>query len=410
MSKLDNLKFEDPKFQDKDMTRRDFVKTASTALAMTAASSIIPTFAIGGMAPVKVGVLLPFTGTYAKLGSHILDAMKMRIAQNGDKLGGRKVDFTVIDSEMNVPKSTQRVNKLLKKEKANFIIGPVHSGIGINMARMLKDKKVIVVVPNAGANQITGELCAQNIFRTSFTSWQTAYPAGQVMLKEGYKKVALLYWNYAFGKQTAAAFQESFIPGGGEIVADIPTPFPKTEFQSFFTKIAAIKPDAVFTFYSGGGAIKFMKDYAAAGLQGKIPLWGTFLTEGTSRQAGAAAEGIKTTLHYSTELENATNRKFKVDFKKATGDDADVFAVQGYDAGSLLIQGMDAVGGDTDAIVDLQNALRSVKIDSPRGTFTFSKANHPIQDIYLREVQGGVNKVIGVAAKALEDPAIGCKA
>ncbi len=394
----------------KDVTRREFVKTASTAIAVTAASTVIPTFAIGGMSKVRVGVLLPFTGTYAKLGSHILDAMKLRIAQNGDKLGGRKVEFNVIDSEMNVPKSTQRVNKLVKKEKSHFIVGPVHSGIGINMARMLKNKKVIMIVPNAGANQITGQFCAQNIFRTSFTSWQTAYPAGQAMLKAGHKKVALLYWNYAFGKQTAAAFKESFIAGGGEVVADMPTPFPKTEFQSFFTKVAAIKPDAVFTFYSGGGAIKFMKDYAAAGLQGKIPLWGTFLTEGTAKGAGSASEGIISTLHYSTELENPTNVYFKKDFKKATGDDADVFAIQGFDTGSLLIQGMSAVGGDTDATMDLTNAMRSARIASPRGSFTFSKANHPIQDIYLREVQGGVNKVIGVAARALEDPANGCKA
>lgn len=392
------------------MTRREFVKTTSTALAMTAASTVIPTFAIGGAAPVKVGVLLPFTGTFAKLGSHILDAMKLRIAQNGDMLGGRKVEFSVIDSEMNVPKSTQRVNKLVKKEKVDFIVGPVHSGIGINMARMLKNKRVIMIVPNAGANQITGELCAQNIFRTSFTSWQTAYPAGTEMLKAGHKKVALLYWNYAFGKQTATAFKESFVPGGGEIVADMPTPFPKTEFQSYFTKVAALKPDAVFTFYSGGGAIKFMKDYAAAGLQGKIPLWGTFLTEGTADKAGAASEGIKSTLHYSSELDNPTNVKFKADFKKATGDNADVFAIQGYDAGSLLIQGLAGVQGDTGATEALQNAMRRAKIVSPRGSFTFSKANHPIQDIYLREVQGGLNKVIGVAAKALEDPATGCMA
>ena len=94
------------KFGKKEMTRRDFVKTASTALAVTAVSGIVPTFAIGGMAKVKVGVLLPFTGTYAMLGSHILDAMKLRIAQNGNKLGGREVEYIVIDSEMDVPKST----------------------------------------------------------------------------------------------------------------------------------------------------------------------------------------------------------------------------------------------------------------------------------------------------------------
>ena len=390
--------------------RREFVKGTSSALVLAAASTVFPTFAIGAQAKVKLGVLLPFSGTYAKLGSHILDAMKMRIAQNGGKLGGRSVDYVVIDSEMKVKESTSRTNKLMQKEKADFLIGPVHSGIGMNMARMVKNKKVILVVPNAGANQITGQFCAPNIFRTSFTSWQTAFPAGKAMLKAGHKKVVLLYWNYAFGKQTATAFQESFLAGGGKIVADMPTPFPKTEFQSFFTKVAALKPDAVFTFYSGGGAIKFMKDYAAAGLQGKIPLWGTFLTEGTAKAAGSASEGIISTLHYSSELRNATNQKFKVDFKKASGDNADVFAIQGYDAGSLLIQGMQAVRGDTGAHKDLIMAMENSVIDSPRGEMSFSKSHNPIQNIYLREVRGGKNEVIGIAEKALADKAVGCKA
>ena len=97
--------------------------------------------------------------------------------------------------------------------------------------------------------------------------------------------------------------------------------------------------------------------------------------------------------------------EIKTDFKRASGDDADVFAVQGFDTGSLMIQGMNVVKGDTGATKELTRAMGSARIDSPRGMFSFSKANHPIQDIYLREVKGGVNKVIGVAAKALEDPA-----
>lgn len=392
------------------LTRREFVKTTSSLAAVAAASTVFPSFAIGGQTKVKVGILLPFTGTFAKLGSHVFDALKLRIEQNGNKVGGREVEYVVIDSEMNVPKSTQRTNKLVKQEKVDFLVGPVHSGIGLNMARLIRGKKTIMICPNAGANDITGKFCVPNLFRTSFSSWQTAYPAGQAMLDAGHKRVAVIYWNYAFGKETAAAFKASFLPGGGEIVADMPTPFPKTEFQSFFTKIAALKPDAVFTFYSGGGALKFMKDYAAAGLQKNIPLWGTFLTEGTSQAAGAAAEGIRSTLHYSTELENAINTKFKADFLQKTGEEADVFAIQGFDTGSLIIQGMDAVQGDTGAHQELIQAMENSKIDSPRGMFSFSKAHNPIQDIYLREVQGGINKVIGVVSKGLEDPAHGCKA
>ena len=53
--------------------------------------------------------------------------------------------------------------------------------------------------------------------------------------------------------------------------------------------------------------------------------------------------------------------------------------------------------------------MEKVKIDSPRGPWTLSRAHNPVQNIYLRKVVGRENKVSGIAAKALEDPARGCK-
>jgi branched-chain amino acid transport system substrate-binding protein len=115
-------------------------------------------------------------------------------------------------------------------------------------------------------------------------------------------------------------------------------------------------------------------------------------------------------LHYSSELRIPTNEKFKVDFKKASGDDADVFAIQGYDAGSLMIEGMKKVKGDTGAHNDLIMAMENSVLDSPRGEISFSKSHNPIQNIYLRKVVNGENEVIGIAEKALADKAAGCSA
>ena len=53
--------------------------------------------------------------------------------------------------------------------------------------------------------------------------------------------------------------------------------------------------------------------------------------------------------------------------------------------------------------------MGKARIDSPRGPFTLSAAHNPVQDIYLRKVEGGQNKVVGVAIKALADPAAGCR-
>ncbi len=394
-------------------TRRQFVAGAAATAGLAAAGSFVPVrVAIGGMAAVKIGILLPYSGTYAKLGEAITNALKLRIEQAGGKLGGRAIEYVAIDSEMSVPKAPTNTNKLIKKAKVDFLVGPVHSGIAQAMAKIVGPRETpIMIVPNAGSNLVTGSLCAPNIFRTSFTNWQPAYPCGKVMADDGHKTCVTIAWKYAAGRQMMDAGTENFESNGGSVVQDIQVPFPQVEFQAHLSEIASIKPDAVFAFFAGGGAVKFVKDYAAAGLKDKIPLYGPgFLTEGVSTAQGAAAEGIRTTLHYAADLDNAANGAFRAAYQKAFGKAADVFAVQGYDTGSLLIQAMDAVGGDTGATQDLIAAMAGATIaDSPRGAWTMSKAHNPIQDIYLRQVKASVNEVLGVAAKALQDPATGCK-
>lgn len=395
------------------ISRRRFLQGSAAVAGAAAVSGFVPTrFAIGAQAPVRIGILLPYSGTYAMLGNSITDAMKLRLAQAGHKLGGRPIHFVQIDSEMSVPKAQQNVLKLVEKEEVDFLVGPVHSGIAQVMAKMLGPRKgPIMVVPNAGSNLVTGPMCAPNIFRTSFSNWQPAYPGGKVMADDGHKSCVTIAWKYAAGRQMMDAGAEAFEAAGGKVIKDIQVPFPDVEFQAHLSEIAALKPDAVFAFFSGGGAVKFVKDYAAAGLKDSIPLYGPgFLTEGVSKAQGEAAEGIKTTLHYSADLDNAANRRFRTAFEKATGRAANVFGVQGYDAGSLLVMAMEAVGGDTGATDEIIAAMSKAEFpDSPRGYWKMSKAHNPIQDIYLREVRGGKQKLLGVAAKALEDPAKGCR-
>jgi branched-chain amino acid transport system substrate-binding protein len=165
----------------------------------------------------------------------------------------------------------------------------------------------------------------------------------------------------------------------------------------------------VGAFFAGGGAVQFVKDYAAAGLKDKFPLWGSgFLTEGTLAGQGDAAVGIKTSLHYGDGIDTPRNNAFREAFKAKAGREADVYAVQGYDAAQLLSIGLAATGGDLDDRDALIAAMEGATIDSPRGAFTLSPAHNPVQDFYLREVKDGKNMVIGVAAAKLADPATGC--
>ena len=390
--------------------RRKFVQQAGVLASASALGVLAPTIARAQAAKIRIGLMLPYTGTFAALGTAITQGFNLAIQEGGGKLGGRELEFFTVDDESEPAKATDNANKLVQRDKVDVLIGTVHSGVVMAMAKVARDNGTLLVIPNAGANAATGSQCAQNIFRTSFSNWQPAHPMGKVMYDRGHRKVVTLTWKYGAGEESVESFKEAFTKLGGSIVKEMYLPFPNVEFQAFLTEIASLKPDAVFVFFAGGGAAKFTKDYMAAGLKDKIPLYGTgFLTDGTLEAQGASAQGLLTTLHYGDGIENTKNKQFRYAYGKQYGVQADVYAVQGYDAGLLLQGGLAAVKGSFGERTALYSAMEKVKIDSPRGPWTMSKAHNPIQDIYLRKVDGNTNQVIGIAWKALDDPARGCK-
>ena len=361
-------------------------------------------------AKLKVGLMLPYTGTYASLGNAIENGFRLYLAEKGGKLSGREIEFIKVDDESDPSKATDNVNKLIKRDNVDVLVGTVHSGVAMAMAKVAKDTGTILIVPNAGADVVTGAMCAPNIFRSSFTNWQPAYAMGEVAAKKGHKTAVTITWKYAAGDESVNGFKESFEKGGGKVVKALNLPFPNVEFQALLTEIAATKPDVVYTFFSGGGAVKFVKDYAAAGLKKTIPLYGPgFLTDGTLEAQGADAAGLLTTLHYADSLGTPRDNAFRLAYAKTYKLQPDVFAVQGYDAAQMLGIGLAAAKGDISKRAEFTAAIEKAKIDSPRGPFTLSKSHNPVQDIYLREVVGNENKFVSVVSKALADPARGCK-
>ncbi len=359
---------------------------------------------------IKVGLMLPYTGTFAALGVAIENGFKQYVDEQGGKLGGRAIEFVKVDDESDPSKAADNANKLVKRDNVDVMVGTVHSGVAMGMAKVARDNNTLLIIPNAGADAVTGPLCAPNIFRTSFSNWQPGYAMGKVAAERKHKTAVTLTWKYAAGDETVKGFKEAFEAGGGKVVKELNLPFPTVEFQALLTEIAATKPDAVYVFFAGGGAVKFVKDWAAAGLKDKIPLYGSgFLTDGTLEAQGDAAQGLITALHYADDLTTKRDQAFRLQYAKTYKMQPDVYAVQGYDAAQLLGAGLTAVKGDVKNRDALVKAMEAAKIDSPRGPFTLSKAHNPVQDFYLRQVSGKTNKNIGIAAKALADPARGCK-
>lgn len=370
--------------------------------------------AAGGAAAadkIKVGFMLPYSGTYAALGNAIENGFKLYVAEQGGKLGGRELEYFKVDDESNPAKASENANRLIKRDQVDVLVGTVHSGVAMALAKAAKASNTTLLVTNAGADAITGPMCGPGIFRTSFSNWQPGYAMGPVAAAKGHKTAVTITWKYAAGEEQMNGFREGFEKAGGKIVKDLTLPFPNVEFQPLLTEIASIKPDMVFAFFAGGGAVKFVQDYHASGLGKSIPLYGTgFLTDGTLKAQGDAAQGLLTTLHYADGLETPRDTAFREAYAKAYDNlPPDVYAVQGYDAAQLLQAGLQAVQGDVSDKDKLHAAMRGATIDSPRGTFTLSRAGNPVQNIYLRQVAGLENKMVDIAVPELADPARGCK-
>ena len=393
------------------MSTRRLVLSRSAALIGAASTSLLlPQIARAQSGKLRVGLMLPYTGTFAQLGVAIENGFRLAIAEQGGKLGGREIEYFKVDDESEPSKGIENATKLVQRDKVDVLVGTVHSGVQMGIHKVARDSGVLSLIPNAGVHAATRSQCAPNVFRTSFSNSQPTRALGPAMIAKGHKKAVWITWKYAAGDEAFEGFKEGYTAAGGTIVKELGLPFPNVEFQALLTEIAAIKPDAVACFFAGGGAAKFMRDYAAAGLKDKIPLYGSgFLTEGVLDAAGDAANGVMTTLHYSDSLATPRNQAFRLAYAKAYRLQPDVYAVQGYDTGLLLVQGANAVKGDLSSKAALYKALESVTIDSPRGKWTMSKSHNPIQDIYLRVVENKENKVLGVAAKALADSGAGCK-
>src|SRR4029453_9621286 len=399
-------------------TRRTFLKAAvvggGAAAGVTGGPWVIRARAQGG--PVKIGLVLPYTGVYAELGTSITQAMELVFARENWTVAGRKIEMIKEDDEMKPPVGVRKTEKLIDSDKVDLLTGPVHSGILMGMRDKVHNSKTILIVSNAGADAIARERCSNWIFRTSFSNWQPCQPMGGWVAKNVSKEVFLTAPNYQAGKDMMNAFKETFVPAGGKVVDEDYPKLGETDYAPYLTKIKQSGAKAVFAFYSGTDAVNFVKQFASFGLKQSIKLTGAgFLTEPDVLPAqGAAALGVVTGHFYTPLLDNGANPKFVKDFpENYLGKMPDGFPCQGFDTAEAIVRALKAVNGNTQDKDKLVDAIAKVEFDSPRGRFRFDPKTHNVIQpfIYVREVRevyGGLNNVPIDKVADVRDPGTGC--
>lgn len=360
--------------------------------------------------PVKVGVLLPFSGVYAALGKEIDAGFALGMEEFGE---GLEVEFVREDSEADPGKSVAKARKLVLQDKVDVMTGIVSSAVAGALRDFVHGAKVPLMITNAGNNSVTGEKCSPYISRFSFSNGQINRPMGTWMAENGVKKVYTLAPDYTAGHEMIDAFTATFEAAGGEIVGGEYTPFRKTkDFGPYLAKAKASGADAVYSFYAGGEAIAFVKQYDSFGLKADMPLYGSgFLTSPLYVNAeGDAAVGVTTVLHYVPTIETDVNAKFVQKFQSMNeGRSPSEFAIAGYDAAQALTTAIKGGANDRESIAA---AISKVSFSGPRGAVEIDpKTNNIVQPLYVYEtVKDGdklTQKVVGQLPSE-RDPAGSC--
>ena len=378
------------------------MKPKFLTLALAAAAGI------GLAAPVaaetKIGLLLPYSGTYAALGNEITDGFNLAM-----QVAGRTGEFTVVreDTEVKPPVGLAKARKLVLEDEVDVMVGIVSSGVLGAVRDFVDGAKVPLIVANAGNDKATGEACSPYITRVSFSNGQVNRPMGPWLAGKGIMKVYTLAPDYAAGRQMIEGFAETFTAAGGEIVGGEFTPFGQTsDFGPYLANAKASGADAIYVFYAGGEAISFVKQYGSFGKE--LPLFGSgFLTSPLYVAAeGDAAVGVTTSLHYVPTLDTPENKAFVEAFGAAYGRTPSEFAVHGYDAGMTLMAAVDSGASGREA---LAAALPKVAYTGPRGPLEIDPAtNNLVQNIYIYETvkdgDGLTQMVLGTVAAVRDDP------
>ncbi|MFW3168660.1 ABC transporter substrate-binding protein [Geodermatophilus sp. CPCC 206100] len=341
-----------------------------------------------GGGTVRVGLVIPQAGVYTPLGEDMQQGWDLWLEQNGGEMGGFTVETVTADEGEGPDTGVPAVQRLLTEGDVDAMVGIVNSATALGVAEQVTEAQIPLIVANAGAEAITKDAASPYVWRSSFTNAQIAAAMGEHLAAEGIGPVYVMAPDYAAGQEVVAGFTAAYTAGGGTIAGQALSPFGTTQdFQPFLSGIQGSGAAATFVFYAGGEAVSFVQQYADFGLKDTVPLYGSgFLTEGSVLEAqGPAAVGVRTTLHYSTEIDNAANTEFVQAYQEAYGELPTTYAVQAYDAANVLARALEEAG-DTggEAVSDALGGLGEID-DSPRGPWSFTNQT-PEQAVYLREV------------------------
>ena len=362
----------------------------------------------------RIGMITTQSGGGSAMGIDIRDGFELALKQGGGRLGGVAVELIVADDARKPETAKQIADRMVKRDKVDIMTGIVWSNLAMAVVPGVTRGGTFYISPNAGPSALAGKACNENYFNVAWQNDNLHEAMGQYVADKGFKNVYILAPNYPAGRNALAGFKRYY---KGALAGEVYTRLGQKDYAAEISALRAAKPDAVFFFLPGGMGINFLKQYDQSGLKGEVPLFGPAFSfdETILKLVGKAAEGVYNSSQWNADIKNSANTAFVADFTAEYGRAPSLYASQGYDAARLIGSALAATGGDMSKADAFRDALRAAKFDSVRGAFKFGPNQHPIQDIYVRQVYTDAsgrltNRIVGKIFEDHQDAyAVDCK-
>lgn len=353
-------------------------------LAGTAAAAL-PMPSIAQNKPIRIGLLTVKTGPLAQGGIQMEQGTNLFLKDRNNMLAGRKVELMVGDTGGNPAGTKTKAQELIERDNVDMIFGPLAAFELLAISDYVAAHKT-PILSLAAAEDMSQRKPNPYFVRASGTSAQNMHPLADFAAKElKYKSVITISEDFAFGYEQMGGFQAAFQKDGGCVTKKLWPPIVTPDYTPYIAQISDC--DGVCEGFAGSNPLRFMKQYATAGLKYPVVTGETGADDALLKSFGDEALGLVSCCPYTLDNPIEPNQRFVTNIMK------DYNVIPGFYAAGLYVNcqvvdaGLKAAGGDSSDKQKFMAALKSVSLtDTPRGPIKFDHLNNVIGNFYVRRI------------------------
>jgi branched-chain amino acid transport system substrate-binding protein len=347
--------------------------------------------AAGASAPaeeLRIGFIAAMTGPFAAVGRDMVDGFQLYLDQHGNKLGGADVKLIVEDDQAKPDVGVTKAKKLILQDHVHMFIGGILAPTGYALAPVSTAEKTVYISSIPAADDLTQRQIDKYPYfvRTGWTSSQPSHPFGEWACQQGYKKIAVIAADYAFGYEVVGGFQKAFEECGGKIIQKIWPPLGTKDFGPY---LPTLKPDAdaIFSLMVGPMPLQFVKQLAATGNKKPVIGGGTSYDEFILPAMGDEAIGGVSPLQYSAAIDTPKNAEFVKAYRAKYNKVPSYFSESNYTTAQWIDETIKKTGGKFPGPEEFIKVMSGIKLDAVRGPVSLDESRNPVQNIYVRKVE-----------------------